>query len=60
VIKKEKILHTFLVSVSIISEKGCGNLPQCKADKSHHIANAGDIYTLQVAAWPLGHPHKLS
>jgi hypothetical protein len=29
----------------------CGNFPQCKADNSHRVAEAGDIYTLQIAAW---------
>jgi hypothetical protein len=30
----------------------CGNLPQCKTDNSHRVAKAGNIYTLQIVAWP--------
>jgi hypothetical protein len=30
----------------------CVYLPQCKTDNSHRAAKAGDIYMLQIAAWP--------
>jgi hypothetical protein len=30
----------------------CGNLPQCKTGNSHRVAKVGDIYTLQIVAWP--------
>jgi hypothetical protein len=33
-------------------ENNCGNLPQCKTDNSHRVAKVGDIYTLQIVAWP--------
>jgi hypothetical protein len=34
------------------------HLPQCKTDNPHIVARAGDIYTLQLAAWLSVHPHK--
>jgi hypothetical protein len=36
----------------------CGNLLQYKTKIFHSVPRAGDIYTLQLAAWPSGNPHK--
>jgi hypothetical protein len=36
----------------LVRIRHCGNLPQCKTDNSHRVAKEGDIYILQIVAWP--------
>jgi hypothetical protein len=52
------IAHISLTKLRTAEHQGvllsltCGNLPQCKTDNSHRVAKIGDIYTLQIVAWP--------
>jgi hypothetical protein len=50
--KSQRMVYMKLVKFLWCILCTCRNLPQCKTDNSHSVAKAGDIYTLQIAAWP--------